>query len=38
MAVLGPYLGDYYLWKYLPSQVASIIFAVLFLVITTLHF
>jgi len=38
MAVLEPYKDDYYLWKYLPSQVASIVFIVLFLAITALHF
>jgi len=38
MAVLEPYIGDFYLWKFLPSQVAAIIFLALFLVLTTLHF
>ncbi|KAL3424030.1 RTM1 [Phlyctema vagabunda] len=38
MAVLEPYKGSYYLWKFLPSQVASIIFIVLFLAFTGLHF
>ena len=39
MAVLKPYDGtDYHLWKYLPSEAASIIFIVLFLAITALHF
>ncbi|CZR53714.1 related to Rtm1p [Phialocephala subalpina] len=37
MAVLKPFKGDYYFWKYLPSQVASITFIVLFLVIFVLH-
>ncbi|KAH8588236.1 putative RTA1 domain protein [Bisporella sp. PMI_857] len=38
MAVLEPYKGDYYLWKFLPSQPASIIFTLLFLAITFPHF
>ncbi|KAI9745399.1 MAG: hypothetical protein M1818_000933 [Claussenomyces sp. TS43310] len=38
MAVLEPYVDEYYLWKYLPSQAASIIFILLFLIFITLHF
>ena len=31
MAVLQPYRGDYYLWHYLPSVPAAIIFLLIFL-------
>jgi hypothetical protein len=31
MAVLQPYKGDYYLWHYLPSVPAAIIFLLAFL-------
>jgi dolichyl-phosphate-mannose--protein O-mannosyl transferase len=31
MAVLEPYDGDYYLWHYLPSVPAAIIFLLMFL-------
>lgn len=31
MAVLQPYKGDYYLWHYLPSVPAAIIFLLVFL-------
>lgn len=38
MAVLKPLHGrDYYLWKYVPSQPAAIVFAILFLVATLAH-
>jgi hypothetical protein len=31
MAVLEPYVGDYYLWHYLPSIPAAVIFTLIFL-------
>jgi hypothetical protein len=31
MAVLEPYAGDYYLWHYLPSVPAAVIFTLIFL-------
>ena len=34
MAVLEPYSGDYYLWHYLPSVPAAVIFTLIFLVCT----
>ncbi|KAH7126449.1 RTA1 like protein-domain-containing protein [Dactylonectria estremocensis] len=34
MAELKPYRGGYYLWKYLPSKAAAIVFLILFLVAT----
>lgn len=37
MAVLEPYAGDYYLWKYLPSIPAAVIFTILFAVATLAH-
>ncbi|KAI1408592.1 RTA1 like protein [Hypoxylon sp. FL1857] len=37
MAQLEPYVGNYYLWKYLPSIPAAIIFALLFLAATGAH-
>jgi len=37
MAVLEPYKGDYYLWKYLPSLPGSIAFILLFLIVVTLQ-
>lgn len=37
MAVLEPYKGSYYLWTYLPSQPASILFLSLFLIATVLN-
>ncbi|KAI8966099.1 RTA1-domain-containing protein [Daldinia sp. FL1419] len=37
MAKLEPYIGDYYLWKYVPSLPAAIIFAILFAVTTGVH-
>ncbi|KAM0327060.1 hypothetical protein ACHAQA_006183 [Verticillium albo-atrum] len=36
-AELLPYKGDYYLWKYMPSLVAAIIFLSLFLVLSLAH-
>lgn len=37
MAKLEPYRGDYYLWNYIPSMAAAVIFIVLFLITTGLH-
>ncbi|KAL2811277.1 RTA1 like protein-domain-containing protein [Aspergillus granulosus] len=37
MAKLEPFRGDYYLWEYVPSIAASIIFLVLFLIPTLFH-
>ncbi|TEY86385.1 hypothetical protein BOTCAL_0009g00120 [Botryotinia calthae] len=37
MAKLEPYRGDYYLWNYIPSKAAAIIFIILFIVTTGLH-
>lgn len=37
MAKLEPYSGDYYLWEYVPSMPASIIFFFLFLGATAFH-
>ncbi|KAL5335193.1 RTA1 like protein-domain-containing protein [Aspergillus crustosus] len=37
MAKLEPYVGDYYLWEYVPSMAASIIFLLLFLAATSFH-
>jgi len=34
---LQPYKDGYYLWKYVPSLPAAIVFAILFCGITTLH-
>ncbi|KAH6896812.1 RTA1 like protein [Thelonectria olida] len=34
MAELKPFRGDYYLWNYLPSKPAAVIFLLLFLVVT----
>jgi hypothetical protein len=36
MAKLEPLAGDYYLWQYLPSVPAAVIFLILFFVITAL--
>jgi hypothetical protein len=36
MAVLEPLIGGYYLWKYVPSIAAAIIFVLIFLVMTGL--
>lgn len=37
MAVLKPFRGNYYLWHYVPSLPAAIIFIVLFFVLTVAH-
>jgi hypothetical protein len=37
MAVLEPYKGGYYLWKYIPSLAAAVIFLLLFIVATVYH-
>lgn len=37
MAKLEPYAGDYYLWEYIPSLPASVIFLILFLGATAFH-
>ncbi|KAL4892302.1 RTA1 like protein [Aspergillus ambiguus] len=37
MAKLEPFRGDYYLWEYVPSMAASIIFLLLFLAPTLFH-
>ncbi|XXH02711.1 hypothetical protein Hte_009096 [Hypoxylon texense] len=37
MAQLEPYVGDYYLWQYIPSLPAAVIFLILFLAITGAH-
>lgn len=37
MAKLEPFRGDYYLWEYVPSLPASIIFLLLFLAATAFH-
>ncbi|KAK3346356.1 RTA1 like protein-domain-containing protein [Lasiosphaeria hispida] len=34
---LQPYKGGYYLWKYIPSLPAAVIFTLLFLALTALH-
>ncbi|CAG8886513.1 unnamed protein product [Penicillium nalgiovense] len=38
MAQLKPYRGGYYLWEYVPSLPAAIIFLILFVAATTFHF
>lgn len=38
MARLEPYKGGYYLWKYVPSLAAAIIFIILFICTTAFHF
>ncbi|KAF9891691.1 hypothetical protein FE257_003703 [Aspergillus nanangensis] len=38
MAQLKPFRGDYYLWEYVPSLAAAVIFAILFLGATAFHF
>ncbi|RAH48892.1 RTA1 domain-containing protein [Aspergillus brunneoviolaceus CBS 621.78] len=38
MAKLEPYKHGYYLWQYLPSLAAAVIFAIFFAVATVLHF
>ncbi|KAF7906689.1 hypothetical protein EAF00_000968 [Botryotinia globosa] len=37
MAKLEPYSGDYYLWNYVPSTAAAVIFIILFIITTALH-
>jgi len=37
MAVLEPYKGGYYLWKYLPSIEAAAIVSVLWFLVTAAH-
>ncbi|GFF68410.1 protein RTM1 [Aspergillus lentulus] len=37
MAKLEPYRGDYYLWKYVPSIPAAVIFLLLFVCMTAFH-
>ncbi|KAF7893223.1 uncharacterized protein EAF02_000761 [Botrytis sinoallii] len=37
MAKLEPYSGDYYLWNYIPSMTAAVIFIILFIITTALH-
>ncbi|KAB8069335.1 RTA1 like protein [Aspergillus leporis] len=37
MAKLEPFSGDYYLWEYIPSMAASVIFLLLFLAPTLFH-
>ncbi|KAJ5897519.1 RTA1-domain-containing protein [Penicillium tannophilum] len=37
MAKLEPYKGGYYLWKYVPSLAAAIIFIILFICTTAFH-
>lgn len=37
MAKLEPYAGDYYLWEYVPSLAAAIIFLILFAAGTAYH-
>ncbi|KAI2604736.1 RTA1 like protein [Hypoxylon fragiforme] len=37
MVQLEPYKGGYYLWKYLPSIPAAIIFAIIFAALTGIH-
>ncbi|OQE24844.1 hypothetical protein PENFLA_c009G06362 [Penicillium flavigenum] len=38
MAQLKPYKGGYYLWEYVPSLPAAIIFLILFVAATAFHF
>jgi hypothetical protein len=37
MAKLEPFRGDYYLWEYVPSIAASIVFLILFFIPTAYH-
>ena len=37
MAVLKPLKGGYFIWKYLPSLPAAVVFALIFLAVTTAH-
>jgi len=34
MAQLKPFRGDYYLWEYVPSKAAAILFTILFIIAT----
>ncbi|KAF2012065.1 RTA1-domain-containing protein [Aaosphaeria arxii CBS 175.79] len=34
---LLPYKGDFYLWKYVPSMAAAVIFLILFLIASAMH-
>ncbi|KAL0941460.1 RTA1 domain-containing protein [Colletotrichum truncatum] len=34
---LLPYKGDFYLWKYVPSMAAAVIFTIIFLALSALH-
>lgn len=38
MAELQPYKGGYYLWQYVPSLAAAVIFLILLLAMTFFHF
>jgi hypothetical protein len=38
MPELEPYKGDYYLWQYVPSIGASVLFLILFVAATAFHF
>lgn len=37
MPELKPYRGDYYLWDYMPSLPASIVFTIIFIGLTGIH-
>jgi hypothetical protein len=37
MAKLQPYKGNYYLWHYVPSIAAAIIFCILFFIASVAH-
>ncbi|KAF3041892.1 hypothetical protein E8E12_005220 [Didymella heteroderae] len=37
MPMLEKYLGEVYLWKYVPNLTAAIAFAILFLILTIIH-
>ncbi|KAJ6021166.1 RTA1 domain protein [Penicillium herquei] len=37
MSGLKPYMGDYYLWEYVPSLVWAVIFLIIFAILTGLH-
>jgi hypothetical protein len=32
-----PYKGDFYLWKYVPSMAAAVIFLILYLIASCMH-
>lgn len=38
MVELEPYKHGYYLWKYMPSLAAAVIFGIMFLGTTVMHF